>query len=155
MMQNFARLKLTFVVFSFLLCTSSMAGEKVPVSNITPGETFMPMLLGLCGILLIIFLLAMVLKKVNGLNLVSSHIKLIESQSLGAKEKLVIVEIQDQQFVLGVTPHAINKICQLQNKVIKKPSSIPFEKMMKQFLHPQKSTMSQPLFSTVKSSSEG
>jgi len=113
-----------------------ISNEKSAVTKITPVESLLPMLFGLLSILAIIFLLAILVKKVTGLNIVSNNIKVIESQSLGAKEKLVIVEIQEQQFVLGVTAHAINQICQLQSKIEKKPSALPFDKIMKQFLQP-------------------
>ncbi len=124
------------------LVKSSAFSEKVSATQSTPIESLLPMLLGLAGILAIIFILAFLLKKVTGLNIVSNHIKIIESQSLGAKEKLVIVEIQQQQYVLGVTAHSINQICELKNKIHKKPPMMPFDKIMKQFLSPEKKTPS-------------
>jgi flagellar protein FliO/FliZ len=125
---------------SFTVSAAELATNKnLDAAKMTPVESLLPMLLGLIVILFVIFVLAILVKKVTGLNIVSSNIKVIESQSLGAKEKLVIVEIQQQQYVLGVTAHSINQICQLQNRIEKKSSVLPFDKIMKQFLQPNTS----------------
>ena len=124
--------KYRFRLSSFFCCSvysSTLLAEKdLAIEKLTPVESLMPMLLGLGGTLLLIFLLAILIKKITGLNIVSKNIKVLESQNLGAKEKLVIVEIQNQQYVLGVTPHSINQICQLQDKIEQKQSVMSFDK---------------------------
>ena len=128
-----------------LLSHTAVAAESVLNKKVTPAESLLPMLGGLAGIIVLILLLAAFLKKFSNLNLVASHIKIIDSQNLGAKEKLVIVEIQDKQYVLGVTPHNINRVCELDDPIAKKESSLSFDSMMKQLLRPQKSTMKSPV----------
>jgi flagellar protein FliO/FliZ len=123
-------------------------------NQLTPAQSLMPMLLGLVGILVVIFLLALLIKKVTGLNLVSQNIKVIESQSLGAKEKLVIVEIQNQQYLLGVTSQAINQICQLETKIEKPESKVSFDKMMQQFLNPLNAKNSEKIKSNNQSTDQ-
>ena len=131
---------ISFIIISIsfpLFAEEIVTANKIKPTQITPIESLLPMLLGLSAILFVIFILALLMKKVTGLNVISNNIKVIESQSLGAKEKLVIVEIQGQQHVLGVTAHSINQICQLQQNIEKKPPMIPFDRMMKQFLKPK------------------
>jgi flagellar protein FliO/FliZ len=140
-MKNFFNLQLVTVLicgsFSFSTISAELvSNEKIETIKVTPLESLLPMLFGLISILAVIFLLAILVKKVTGLNIISSNIKVLESQSLGAKEKLVIVEIQEQQYVLGVTAQSINQICQLKNRIEKRQSSVPFDKIMKQFLKP-------------------
>lgn len=113
------------------------------INNLTPADSVLPMLLGLIGVLAIIVILALLLKKITGLNPASGHIKMIDSTRLGAKEKLVIVEIQQQQYVLGVTAHSISTVCQLQQPIVKKAPSMSFDKMMKQFLQPSQIKLNQ------------
>ena len=48
----------------------------------------------------------------------------------------MIVEIQGQQYVLGVTASSINKICDLKNNIKKNNAAMPFDKVMKKFLRP-------------------
>lgn len=126
----------------FWLLTSissySQAIENTSPGALSPAQSVMPMLLGLAGILALIFFLAFLFKKITGINLSSKNIKLIESQSLGSKEKLMIVEIQKQQFVIGVTPHSISHICQLKDPVKVNTQNLSFENMMKQLISTQK-----------------
>ena len=106
---------------------------KKTASN-TPVESLGPMLLGLIGILAIIFLLAGLLKKFTSFNLSSSQIKVLECQRIGAKEKLIVVNVQNKHLLLGVTPQNISHLCDLDNPPESKPSGISFDNLMKQFL---------------------
>ena len=144
--QTSARIKYCLATASFLATPEILAANAAldkKIENLTPADSVMPMLLGLVAVLVIIVLLALLLKKVTGLNLASSHIKLIDSTRLGTKEKLVIVEIQQQQYVLGVTAHSINTVCELQQPIVKKAPSMSFDKMMKQFLQPPQAKTNQ------------
>ncbi|MGX5201414.1 flagellar biosynthetic protein FliO [Aliikangiella sp. IMCC44632] len=127
-------LLLTSVAFSIQAQESI---EKNTLS-VSPANNISSMLVGLFLVLVVIFFLAFLLKRFTSLNIVSNNIKVIESQSIGSKEKLVIVEIQDKQLVLGVTAHSINKVCELENKIEKKAVKMPFEKVMQQLMNPQK-----------------
>jgi|GEM_PF-1871656 len=129
--------RVTFLLF-LIGCQSLVAAESETVSQLTPAQSLLPMLGGLMGILVLIFLLAAVLKKFTSLNLVSGHMKVIDTQNLGSKEKLVIVEIQNKQYVLGVTAHTINPVCELEEPIVKKESNLSFDKLMKQMLNPAK-----------------
>ena len=139
-MSSKYKIRLYWFLCCLALPSMVLAEKQTAVEKLTPTESVIPMLLGLAGILLLIFFLAILIKKVTGLNIVSNSITVLESQSLGAKEKLVIVEIQKQQYVLGVTAHSINKICQLQEKIEKKKTVMSFDKVMQQFLQPIKTT---------------
>ena len=130
--------KMCVVLPLILLVQSISAAQAVAEKKLTAADSVLPMLMGLLGILAIIFILAAVLKRFSGFNLVANHIKVIESQNLGAKEKLIIVEVQGKQYLLGVTPHTINRIDSLQEPVQSKKSHPTFESMMKQFLRPAK-----------------
>lgn len=108
--------------------------------KLTPADSILPVVGGLLAILVLIFFLAGILKKFSSFNLVAKNISVIDSQSLGSKEKIVIVEIQNRQLVLGVTPHNINPLCELDKPLEKKQSHLSFDSMMKQFLAPNTGT---------------
>ncbi|WOT06258.1 flagellar biosynthetic protein FliO [Shewanella youngdeokensis] len=75
--------------------------------------TLASMVGGLIVVLLLIFLLAYLVKR---LNLVPSNqgvLKTLAVTPLGQKEKLVLVEVDGQQYLLGVTPHNINLVDKL------------------------------------------
>jgi len=44
------------------------------------------------------------------MRLSKSDIRIISSQSLGAKEKLILVEVEGEKILIGVTSHSINHI---------------------------------------------
>lgn len=76
------------------------------------------MLVSLLFVLLVIWVLALMLKKFNMVpGQQSRAIKIVASQHLGAKEKLVVVEINEQQHVLGVTAQNINMITTLEQPI--------------------------------------
>jgi len=67
------------------------------------------MVLGLMAVLAIIFVLAWLSKRFN-LNMPgsSSNMKLLSAMSVGQKEKIMLVEVEGETLLLGVTPHQIN-----------------------------------------------
>lgn len=56
----------------------------------------------------------------------SRHMKIISTMPLGPKERLLVVEMQGKQRVLGVTAHSINFLFELEN-------SLPEEKLASDF----------------------
>lgn len=132
--------KLTSITALLLLAAATftapslVAAESIASVQPTPAQSLLPMLGGLAAVLVLIFVLATMLKKLSNFNLTSNHIKVIESQPLGTKEKLVIVEIQNKQIVLGVTPHSIQPVTELDTPLEKKTDSFSFDVLMKQLI---------------------
>ena len=110
-----SRFKLQLLVISSLYSGHLMALEKDKV--LTPSESLLPMLTGLLAILAVIFLLAFVFKRFSNFGLSSKNIKVIETQVIGNKEKLMIVQVQQQQFLIGVTSHTISQLGELNQPV--------------------------------------
>lgn len=74
------------------------------------GE-YLHVFLSLFGILGLMGLLFYVSKKMNLIKVKSNKsIKLIDSLSLGGKEKIVVAEINHVVLVLGITPNHINTL---------------------------------------------
>ncbi|KVW99968.1 flagellar biosynthetic protein FliO [Shewanella frigidimarina] len=88
--------------------------HPVEVSNVA---TLANMIGGLIAVLALIFLLAYIVKR---LKLVPSNggiIKAIAVTPIGQREKVVLVEVNGQQYLLGVTSQQINLIDKLANPV--------------------------------------
>jgi len=105
----FNYLRFTGILF---LSTPSMAVENEKIA--TPIETILPMLTGLGAILIIIFVLAFLFKKFSKFGLSGKNIKVLETQLIGNNEKLMIVQVREQQFLLGVTRNSINQLGELE-----------------------------------------
>ncbi len=69
------------------------------------------MIVGLMAVLGIIFVLAWLSKRFNiatpGGN---SNMRLVSAMSVGQKEKLLLVEVEGEKLLLGVTPHQISRL---------------------------------------------
>ncbi len=107
---------------SILISPQVFAVEKI--QKITAAESILPMLFGLLVILASIFLLAFIFKKYSNFGLVSKTIKVIESQPLGNKEKLMIIQVQEQQFLIGVTPQSISQLGEISPQIVTKQAAV-------------------------------
>ncbi|WP_310734217.1 flagellar biosynthetic protein FliO [Shewanella sp. SR44-3] len=72
---------------------------------------------GLIVVLGIIFVLAYIVKRLNLVPSQHSVIKSIAVASMGPKEKVVLIEVNGQQYLLGVTSSQINLIEKLETQV--------------------------------------
>lgn len=82
------------------------------VQNIASASSIWKVVLSLVFIVVFIPACLWLLKKVQlaQMKLGRSDIKIVSVQSLGAKEKLMLVEVKDEQILIGVTPHNIRHI---------------------------------------------
>lgn len=96
-------------LFSFAQQKSVEVGKHANV-NIDS----LSMVMSLLMVLLLIFAAAWLLKKFNVVNKTVSGMQVISSLSLGAKERLVVVQVADEQLLLGVTGQQISLIKKLE-----------------------------------------
>ena len=86
------------------------------------------MILSLLMVLGLIIISALVLKRFNLTQQSSNQLKVIANLSLGAKERLVVVQIGEEQLVLGVCPQQISLLKSLENPIdlkTGKPLAVP------------------------------
>ncbi|BBN81116.1 hypothetical protein PA25_11010 [Pseudoalteromonas sp. A25] len=70
--------------------------------------------LSLMLVVLLVIGLAILVKKFNPNIGNNEDFKVIRSLPLGTKERLMVIEIDNKQHLLGVTPHSINYLYQLE-----------------------------------------
>ncbi|MDC9580677.1 flagellar biosynthetic protein FliO [Xenorhabdus sp. PR6a] len=117
------------------------------VSTITPaplpaGQTLMQVSSALGGILLLIFFMTWLVRRLGFTPAKSKNHRLLNvkaSCSLGSKERVVVVEVEDNWLVLGVTPQQITMLHQMpvppDNLDKETPlKSLPFGQMLKNTL---------------------
>lgn len=71
------------------------------------------MVVSLGVVLAIIVIVAFLLKRIQGGKTSLNGLKLISSLHLGTKEKIVVVQAGEKQWLLGVTPQQINLLSEL------------------------------------------
>ena len=103
---------------SSTIANNALASNSVAQTNeVSNVATLANMLGGLIVVLALIFLLAYIVKR---LKLVPSHsgvIKTVAVTAIGQREKVVLIEVNGQQYLLGVTPQQINLIDKLATSV--------------------------------------
>jgi flagellar protein FliO/FliZ len=84
-----------------------------------PRETLsaLPMLGGLLVVVLCIVVLAFFYKKINLGFPGSRAIKVVTALSLGAKERIIVIEVNGQQHLIGVTPQQVNHLLTLDEPI--------------------------------------
>lgn len=91
------------------------------------------MIVSLLLVLLVIVASAWVLKKLNVVTRHSSQLKVVASLPLGTKEKVMVVQVGDEQLLLGVSGQQVNLL-----KTLDKPISqgndvnLSFQQIFKQ-----------------------
>ncbi|MDB2386236.1 flagellar biosynthetic protein FliO [Shewanella sp.] len=107
---------------SIPLILTSLASAAVPVeaaASSAPSTvaTLTSMVGGLIVVLLLIFVLAYIVKRLNLVPSSQGALKTVAMTSLGQKEKLVLIDVDGQQYLLGVTAQQVNLIDKLDTPV--------------------------------------
>ena len=96
------------------------------------------MILSLLMVLVLIFICALILKRFNLVQQGVSQLKMVASLPLGSKERVVVVQVGKQQFMLGVTSQQINLIETLPEPLLTKPKgSVDLPKSVLSLLSPK------------------
>ena len=99
-----------------LLCVMSW-----PVwAQSAPAQNLMSVAMSLALVIVIIICLAVLVKRFTPNMPTMDEFKVIRSIPLGSKERLLVVEIDNKQHLLGVTPHSINYLYELEKPLTAK-----------------------------------
>lgn len=106
---------------SVLAAEPLVAGAAVPVAGASVGGQLTQLVLGLLLVLGLIFALAWLLRRVQQAGPRQGQvIELISSRALGARDRLVLVQVGNEQILLGLTPGRITPL-----HVLKEPVQVP------------------------------
>ena len=84
---------------------------SIPASGAGVGAQLMQLLFGLLLVIGLIFLLAWLVRRMQQVVPRGGQvIQLLASQSLGARERLLLVEVGGEQILLGLTPGSIRTL---------------------------------------------
>jgi len=109
---------------------------KHVMANMDAGS----MILSLLMVLALIVICALILKRFNLTQQGVSQLKVVTSLSLGAKERVVVVQAGEQQLLLGVTSQQVTLIERLAEPLVTQPlNSTELPKSLLSFLTAKKS----------------
>lgn len=91
---------------------------------------------GLLAVVLLIFLLAWLMRRLGGMpTLNGQQMKVVAALSVGAREKIVLVDIGDQQILVGVAPGRVSHLQSFEQPVLQSlVSKSDFPSAMKKIL---------------------
>ncbi len=117
---NVLNLKKTIVLMlsSFPVFVFAEAVEPTLSKNLEPSNHLGQIILSLAIILLLIFISAWLMKrfgKVNGL--ASNHMKVLGNMSVGQRERIILLEVGDEQLLIGVTSSKISLLHELKEPI--------------------------------------
>ena len=107
---------------TLLLCAQPAQAEqvesKLPQVDPVSASTLSKITLGLVFILLLIFVLAWAMKKMQLTpNANNRLINIVSAISVGHRDRIALIEVGDEQFVVGITPGHIETLHTLKNPV--------------------------------------
>lgn len=107
------------VVISYLIVFPSLLFAS-GIDDLMSASSIWKMLLSLAFVIALIPLSLLAMKKIQKVQgkLGNMPIQIVNVQALGAKEKLVVIEVDQQKLLLGVTGHSISLIKTLSEKKV-------------------------------------
>lgn len=117
--------QLSSVVFGFILSTNIMAVELnkniptpiLPSGPVDIGSIFQVIAALLLIIILIISLSWLYKKYGNNYSMNNKNLKVISALSLGGKEKVVLLQVGEEQILLGISPGFVRKVHCLESLI--------------------------------------
>jgi flagellar protein FliO/FliZ len=115
---------------------SAVAKEVVKETVKTPANLpgLSQLVISLALVVGLVILLAFLYKKMQLKLPGSKHFKIISTLSLGPREKLLVIEIQGKQRVIGVTAHSVNFLFDLENPLPEEKLALDFHTQLQSFL---------------------
>lgn len=105
----------------FVAAAAPAAQVAAPMSDSGMGGQLVQLLLGLLLVIGLIFLLAWLMRRVQQIVPRGGQvIKVLATQALGPRDRLVLVQVGTEQVLLGLTPGAITPL-----HVLKEPVHLP------------------------------
>ena len=104
---------------SFLITTLATVATSKPAITDTPSTlgSFTSMIGGLIVVLALIFVLAYIVRRFNLTPSANNVLKTVAVTPLGQKEKVVLMEVNGKQYLLGVTPQQVTLIDKLEDPI--------------------------------------
>lgn len=124
------KLKLKIFLGALLSFSSAplMAAQNEVLSPVNPAN-IIQMLFALCLVLGLIAALAWLVKRFGLIQAPSSlSMRVLSSLSLSGKERVVLVEVGEQQFLLGVSPGQVSRLHTFDEAVVsnsERPPALP------------------------------
>jgi flagellar protein FliO/FliZ len=116
-------MRVWFIVTGLVLAAPCIAKEAAPAAGRSVTEplgasNFLQMFLGLAVVIGVIFVMAWLIRRMGHVQTrVSGALKILGGLSLGQRERVVLVQVGENQILLGVAPGQIRTLHVLENPI--------------------------------------
>lgn len=86
-------------------------------SSFSHSESIVSVVLSLIVVIAIIFALAYMMRRFNVAQAGQGQLKVVASMMAGSKEKIMVIQVGEEQHLLGITTHNINHLAKLENTI--------------------------------------
>jgi flagellar protein FliO/FliZ len=103
-----------------ILCSCSplsFAAQAAP-QNLSNPSSIVSIFLSLLLVIGVVFILAFLMRRFNVTQSGTSQLKVVASMMAGTKERVMVIQVGDEQHLLGVTGHNINHLAKLTNPLV-------------------------------------
>jgi flagellar protein FliO/FliZ len=101
-----------FIIFLLFICFNVNATEHIVNSSAAIEiSDYLKVLLGLLFVIALFLLSTFLFKRFGNTGMTGrGQLRLIDGLHLGSRERLVLVELEDKQILLSITPGQVNKL---------------------------------------------
>lgn len=97
------------------------------------------MLLSLLVVIGIIFALAFVMRRFTGMHSSGGQIKSVASLVVGTRERIAVIQVGDEQHLIGVTSQNINHLAKLEQPLTQDQTQDNFKEKLASIMQTQSS----------------
>ncbi|MGY0636897.1 MAG: flagellar biosynthetic protein FliO [Paraglaciecola chathamensis] len=116
----------------FLASNTALAEAKILSDPTSIVSIFLSLLL----VIAVVFMLAFIMRRFNVTGGSSGQLKVVASLAAGTKERVLVIEVGDEQHLIGVTAQNINHLAKLDTPIAndKPPSGENFKDKLNLFM---------------------
>ena len=127
-------LLLVFGSFGSLAQETATAVAKETARNPAAIPGVGQIVISLALVIGLVVLLAFFYKKMQLKMPGSKHFKVVATLNVGTKERLLVIEMQGKQRVIGVTAHTVNFLFELETPLVEEKLASDFHTQLQSFL---------------------
>ena len=130
--KSVTKLALSLIPFICLPVYAQGAGPSAP--------PYVSILLSLIAVIAMIFAVAFVMRRFNVTQSGSADLKSVATMMVGTKERIMVIEVGDEQHLVGITATSISHLSKLDTPIQSENRQNPgevFKSKLAQFIQPQ------------------
>lgn len=90
--------------------SGAQAAVRVPYNEPFSSEALVQLVVGLLVVVVLIFVLSWAFKRFSGISPISKNMRVLGVLPLSAREKAILVQVGEQQILLGVAPGRVSHL---------------------------------------------